>query len=176
MVTSGVMPRLVAWTDVNTNGLKETGEPYSAITYTRLSHTNCVNATLPAKLTDADQDGLPDWWELTHGLSPDDPLDAYQDPDGDGLINLHEYWNESDIAVSPVFLLLGDDLILLGAAHTGNHAVSDGVYKGANYPSVVNYKQRVQQLMDELCPGYGLRQYDFSGFEKLPRYANREVS
>jgi hypothetical protein len=34
---------------------------------------------------DADRDGLPDDWELEHGLSPADPADALADPDGDGI-------------------------------------------------------------------------------------------
>ena len=41
--------------------------------------------------TDADGDGLPDWWETLYGLDPDDPADAAEDPDGDGLTNLEEY-------------------------------------------------------------------------------------
>ena len=41
--------------------------------------------------TDADGDGLPDWWETLYGLDPDDHADAAEDPDGDGLTNLEEY-------------------------------------------------------------------------------------
>ena len=39
---------------------------------------------------DSDQDGLPDAWELAHGLNPllDD---AAEDPDGDGASNTHEF-------------------------------------------------------------------------------------
>ena len=39
---------------------------------------------------DSDQDGLPDAWELAHGLNPllDD---ATEDPDGDGASNTHEF-------------------------------------------------------------------------------------
>jgi hypothetical protein len=40
--------------------------------------------------TDTDGDGMPDWWERTHGLDPNSN-DASLDPDGDGLDNLHEY-------------------------------------------------------------------------------------
>ena len=40
---------------------------------------------------DSDFDGLPDDWELAHGLNPESHADAGADPDGDGLTNLQEY-------------------------------------------------------------------------------------
>ena len=40
---------------------------------------------------DSDGDGMPDSWEITHGLNPDDETDAALDPDGDGLTNFQEY-------------------------------------------------------------------------------------
>src|SRR5206468_5026256 len=40
---------------------------------------------------DSDEDGMPDSWELAHGLKPNDPTDAIEDPDHDGLTNLQEY-------------------------------------------------------------------------------------
>ncbi len=61
---------------------------------------------------DSDGDGMPDSWETDHGLDPDDPADAAQDPDGDGLDNLGEFqagqdpnsWDGPDVPVplSPV--------------------------------------------------------------------------
>ena len=49
----------------------------------------------PADTTDDDEDGLPDDWELTHGLDPQDPGDADDDPDDDGLTNAQEFQRES---------------------------------------------------------------------------------
>ncbi|HTG35942.1 MAG TPA: Ig-like domain-containing protein [Thermoanaerobaculia bacterium] len=40
---------------------------------------------------DSDGDGLPDDWELAHGLDPNNPVDALDDPDQDGLTTLAEY-------------------------------------------------------------------------------------
>lgn len=40
---------------------------------------------------DIDGDGLPDAWELLNGLNPNDPIDALEDADQDGLSNLDEY-------------------------------------------------------------------------------------
>lgn len=45
---------------------------------------------------DADQDGLPDDWELANGLDPNDPLDALVDNDLDGLTSLQEFQSGTD--------------------------------------------------------------------------------
>jgi len=48
-----------------------------------------VAVTMP---NDADNDGMLDAWEEAHGLDPS-RNDAPEDPDGDGVSNLHEFWN-----------------------------------------------------------------------------------
>ncbi len=40
---------------------------------------------------DTDCDGLPDSWEISHGMNPNDPSDAVNDLDNDGLTNIQEY-------------------------------------------------------------------------------------
>ncbi|MEJ2406167.1 MAG: FG-GAP-like repeat-containing protein [Candidatus Thiodiazotropha sp.] len=45
---------------------------------------------------DIDDDGMPNDWELAHGLDPFDPQDANGDRDGDGKTNLEEYLAGSD--------------------------------------------------------------------------------
>jgi len=46
--------------------------------------------------TDDDNDGMPDDWEIAHGLNPCDPSDADLDFDGDSLSTLTEYQIHSD--------------------------------------------------------------------------------
>lgn len=46
---------------------------------------------------DADGDGLPDDYETENGLNPADPVDAFEDKDGDGLTALEEYSAGTDI-------------------------------------------------------------------------------
>ena len=45
----------------------------------------------PTALADADGDGLPEWWEIDHGLSDNNAADAAADPDLDGLTNAQEF-------------------------------------------------------------------------------------
>jgi hypothetical protein len=45
---------------------------------------------------DTDGDGLPDAWELAHGLNPNSAADAHEDRDGDGLTNRDEYLAGTD--------------------------------------------------------------------------------
>jgi T5SS/PEP-CTERM-associated repeat protein len=60
--------------------------------------------------TDTDNDGIPDYWESTHGLNPNDPSDAGQassDPEAHGLTNLQVYQNPSVLVVDG-YSTLGD--------------------------------------------------------------------
>ncbi|HEV2693372.1 MAG TPA: LamG-like jellyroll fold domain-containing protein, partial [Verrucomicrobiae bacterium] len=63
--------------DANGNGITDGGE---------ISWTNM----------DLDGDGLPNAWELAHGLNPFSAADVLQDPDYDGRNNLEEYQEGTD--------------------------------------------------------------------------------
>lgn len=47
-------------------------------------------------LQDTDNDGIPDLWEMSHGLSPTNAADALLDFDNDGVNNLGEYLAGTD--------------------------------------------------------------------------------
>jgi hypothetical protein len=52
--------------------------------------------TTPA---DADNDGMPDAWEVKYGLNPNKADDNSADKDGDGYTNIEEYLNGTDPTV-----------------------------------------------------------------------------
>ncbi|MDB5327567.1 MAG: hypothetical protein JWM57_3136 [Phycisphaerales bacterium] len=45
---------------------------------------------------DSDSDGMPDDWELAHGLNPHDASDAAKDLNGDGYTNIEKFLNGTD--------------------------------------------------------------------------------
>jgi pectate lyase len=78
--------RLVSELRTRTGHLGREGAPYPVL----------VSATAPA---DSDHDGMPDAWELTRGLSPDDASDGPR-ASANGYTNLENYLNE--LAGDPV--------------------------------------------------------------------------
>ncbi len=52
--------------------------------------------------SDGDHDGVPDAWELAHGLDPHDGADGASDPDANGYTEVEEYLNELAGAPPPL--------------------------------------------------------------------------
>ncbi len=61
---------------------------------------NASNFTTPTpgeqNSSDSDGDGMPDAWEVAHGLNPNNPGDAAQDSDADDVGNYAEYLSGTD--------------------------------------------------------------------------------
>jgi hypothetical protein len=53
---------------------------------------------------DSDQDGMPDGWETEHGLNANDPSDASEDADHDGMTNYAEWRAGTDAQDAGSFL------------------------------------------------------------------------
>jgi CotH kinase protein/Lamin Tail Domain/Bacterial Ig domain/Bacterial TSP3 repeat len=79
--------------ELSLNGIQpeEAGGYYVVITNELGSATSQL-ALVQVETVDSDGDGIPDYWELRYGLDPQDPADAAQDWDGDGLTNADEFF------------------------------------------------------------------------------------
>ncbi len=88
--TRTVTGKIMAWADDPFNSDPNEGVEWRAM-------VNSPTVTRPANW-DTDQDGMPDHWELAHGLDPHTPNNN-GDFDNDGYTDLEEYLN--DIAAWP---------------------------------------------------------------------------
>ena len=93
---NGEKVALYFWDDANSNGVRDAWECCVTQRLAVAGHDNAVTNALALGVFDMDSDGMLDCWETSHGLSPTNSADAWLDPDGDGLINLHEYWADCD--------------------------------------------------------------------------------
>ncbi len=58
--------------------------------------TDEITIKLISYITDSDEDGIPDWWELKFGLNPN-KYDSDRDKDRDGVTNLQEYLGDDGL-------------------------------------------------------------------------------
>ncbi len=100
----GIPDRQDAQPLVFNSGASTTGNPIlpqainkssSTTNTSSTSSSTQVNNPVPAS-QDSDGDGIPDSWEISHGLDPNNKNDAKADPDHDGLTNLQEYQYGTD--------------------------------------------------------------------------------
>ena len=69
---------------------KSIGVLFEKDNYTKITFARVEEAWLMNPDIDADNDGMPDAWEILHGLNPS-LNDAASDADGDGVSNVNEY-------------------------------------------------------------------------------------
>ncbi len=116
--------------------------------YERLKSKSSVSVSsekfsfIQALPVDSDDDGMPNSFENANGLNPNDPDDAWLDPDNDKVVNLFEYQLGSGIndPTTPKVATVG----LTGADYTDVETAIDSVADGtvirvANGTYNVNY-------------------------------------
>ena len=99
--------RLALFVDADGDGEFTDSESGGTVPLALTGHETVVEVSFPDVTDDMDSDGIPDWWEATRGLCYTNAMDAFEDPDGDWLINLHEYWHDLD-----PFVLDGTNTVL----------------------------------------------------------------
>lgn len=98
MVFSGASGplRLCLFFDRNGDGIPGEDESSSFLPFAPTGHVNDAVLQFANVTDDIDGDGIPDLWEISRSLCYTNSLDAWEDPDSDGLVNLHEYWHDYD--------------------------------------------------------------------------------
>jgi len=87
---------VVLFDDANTNAALDADEAYIPKILAVTGAVSQISIPVSLATCDKDGDGMLDFWEHRHGLSWTNAADALQDPDSDGLINLYEYWAQTD--------------------------------------------------------------------------------
>ena len=93
---SGAMPRDDLDTQVvaDVSSLGKQGHLWTSESQSGLPNGGYGSLTGGTAPTDTDQDGIPDAWEQSHGLNPNDASDAIKPYGCTGYTNLEEYVNE----------------------------------------------------------------------------------
>ena len=117
--------------DINTNSVYDAGVDSLAVRRLTCADNGEI---VTVKFGDSNSNELPDWWEVQTGLDAAGAANrAYDDPDGDGLINLHEFWSGTDPLVPD-----GSNTLLSVASRSIDDRIR-GVDPAAAIPRFVDY-------------------------------------
>ena len=85
---------------------------------------------------DSDGDGMPNVWEVRHGLDWEDPADAILDPDRDGFTNLEEFHLSTNPVGAPSYQVidLPSEIAPAGANISLRGQNSTGIYGTSKIP------------------------------------------
>lgn len=91
-ISDNLRPVFRVWRDVDTNGAWDVREYGKFYTHSVRRHAVTNRLSLASAFIVPGHDGIPDYWWIENGVTNSADQVAIADLDGDGLINLHEYW------------------------------------------------------------------------------------
>jgi hypothetical protein len=104
--------------------------------------TGAATTTRPAGW-DTDQDGMPDEWEVAHGLNPNSGLDFKLDFDNDGYVNLQEYLDEIGAFPAPTPIVFNGSTSSRYAQITNWITDDGGITAGSNWQPTLYDEARI---------------------------------
>ena len=157
LTTNGERVVVRFWDDANSNAVREAEETCVAVTVAPSGHETAFETRLTLALFDSDCNGLPDWWEASSGLAASAPgYREYTDDDGDGLVNLHEYWAGTD-PLAPD----GSNTLFSVCARSIDDRIAGVVSEGQMY-RFVDYEANAQTNAFVLNTNFWARSLDLS--------------
>lgn len=133
----------ISWTFYASADIPMAGNIHAGLAVSAVNNQELNTASFDSVLVrpgingDSDGDGIPNDWELAHGLNPNSATDASQDPDGDGMSNLDEYragtnpGNAASVFRISSLMRIAEDVVLRFNSSTGR---SYAVERAGNLP------------------------------------------
>ncbi|BBO35804.1 hypothetical protein [Lacipirellula parvula] len=119
--------------NVKTNTGPSGGVGAAAPNATELANLLAAPTTTRPAGWDSDADGMPNAWELAHGLNPNSAADNRLDFDGDGYVNVVEYLNEAGEFPAPAPIVFNGATNTRYAQITNWRTNDGGVTAGSNW-------------------------------------------
>ena len=112
-----------------------------------------VSYEYPAKvyektITDTDDDGMPDEWEIARGLDPDDPTDTNGDYCGNGYTNIEYYLNDLTVNAFPAGVVAVSPEVERKEPEKGDVNI-DGRIDSSDVMLMIRYMLGMESFTDE---------------------------